>query len=207
MKSNFGSSKCELIVSVTLIIVIFLLLSRVILRGKSNWKFVAMKEDSFVLLNTISVNSSSFSNSDVIYLKEAIDEGVIGKIRNPVGDGFCSETESFVRFDNGKAYVTLKCGNYLVDNFDFSSKKMDFYKVSRWIANKDNDSLEERKLYNCYKDGQMVFDAYYDKSYFIYKLNKKFKVSGGSLDDMSLCKVVVKAFYRKKEKVRSLKIT
>ena len=201
MKNKLGVIKFEIIVAILLLLVISSILLFSILRGKYYWKINAMRNNSIIFLNVVSANISSFPNSNIVYLQEAIDGGFIEKIKNPVGDGYCSTSETFIYFSNNRSYVTLKCGNLLIDNVDVSSDKIDIYKVSEWSLNKGNHDLEERTLYNCFENRKDVFDSYIDEYYFIYRINKKYHTSIHSIDNISSCEVDSKTFYRIKKKI------
>ena len=63
----------------------------------------------------------SENNSGEIYLSELIDKGFSEKLQNPKGDGYCSETLSYVRITNtgGSDYEyhsCLYCGNYVTED-------------------------------------------------------------------------------------------
>lgn len=201
MKNRFGFFHFEIIVGILLLLIVTSILLLNILKSKSYLTFDTMRKSSVVFFKIVSTNISSFSNSNVVYLQEVIDGGFIDKIKNPVGDGYCSTSESFVSFSNSNAYVTLKCGDLLIDHVDVSSKRINIYKVTEWNFNKNGDNYEERLLYNCYENGKEIFSSYIDESYFIYKINKKYQTSVYSIDDISSCRVISKFFYRTKKKV------
>ena len=134
MKNRFGFFHFEIIIGILLLLIV-----TSILLLKSYWTFDTMRKSSVVFFKIVSTNISSFSNSNVVYLQEVIDGGFIDKIKNPVGDGYCSTSESFVSFSNSNAYVTLKCGDLLIDHVDVSSKRINIYKVTEWKFYKNGD--------------------------------------------------------------------
>ena len=159
-----------------------------------------MKKSGVAFSNAVSTNIDSFHYTNVVYLKEAIDERVISNIKNPFGGGYCDATQSRVDLEGGNTYTTLKCGEYLIEKSSFNDMKaVDVYKVSEWSLSKpEGDEIEERELYNCEENGEEVFDQYYDELLFVYEYNKQYgtdvyfakDIKGGS------CDVVSKTFYR-----------
>lgn len=201
MKNKLGFGKFEIIAVILLLLVISSILLLNILKRSFYWRTNIMRKDSIVFSKIVASNISSFHNSNIVYLQEVIDAGLINKIKNPVGDGYCSNSESFVHVLNNNFYVTLKCGNLLIDNVDTASEKINIYRVSEWDFNKGENDSEERVLYNCFDNKKDVFDFYTDKYYFIYMISKKYHSSVSSIEDISSCEVVSKNFYRTKMRI------
>ena len=202
MRNNKGGIKYELVTIILLGLIIFAFLFYVLLGGLSKHKVKTMKENAITFSKTVATNIASFHNVDTVYLGEAINEKVIERIKNPVGTGDCDITESKVSFDNGKPLVTLRCGEYLIDNEKaVDEESMKIYKVGKWKEEKIKDG-EEKTLYNCEKDGKLVYSDYYEELYFISKVNKDNDTDYYFAKDIKdTCKVVSKSFYREKELV------
>ena len=204
MKNNYGFGKFEVLTVIVVLIGIFAFLAYVFLGGVSGQKLQTMKDNANRFSRTIADNMNSFHNTETVYLGEAIDEQILKNIKNPVGKGNCSVSESFVHFTGGMPYVTFKCGDYLIENVNFS-KKSDFpvYKVSEWSEKKTSDNDEKIVLYNCTENGKEVFDEYYEELYFVYLVNKKYGTSHYFASSVnSSCKVESKTFYRTKEEYK-----
>lgn len=203
MKNNYGFGKFEILTVLVLMLVIFAGLMYFLLGGVSNQKIDTMKENALNFSKSATTNISSFHNVDVVYLQEAIDQEVFTSIRNPFGGGNCDPTQSRINYRDGKAYSTLKCGKYLIDEAVFNDKeKVPVYEVSEWSSEKSvGADVETRLLYNCTSSGKEVFDNYYEEPYFVYVYNKKFNDSvylSSSIKN-SDCIVVSKLFYRTKK--------
>ena len=147
-------------------------------------------------------------HSKIVLLKELVDKEAISPIKNPFHEPkFCDTANSKVRFaSNGTdKYVTLKCGEYLIDEQPVSDKKFTIYKVSEWSEKKKHDDDEERVLYNYKKDGKDGFDEFYEANMFLYALNEEY---GTFYWDVSVVPagygVYSKTFYRTKTKVATV---
>lgn len=203
MRNNKGFGKFEVLTVIVVMMAIFCFLAYTFLGGVSNRKLDAMKASADTFSNTVATNIASFHNTENVYLQEVLDEKLISKIKNPISGGYCSSTESFVQIIDGTPYVTLKCGNVLIDKTNTLDDNANIYKVSDWSLKKKNDSDEKRVLYNCTIDSKEVFEEYYDELYFIYEVNKKYDTNYYFADKVeeSTCKVVTKEFYRTKKKL------
>ncbi len=202
MKSNSAFAKFEILIVITLLLFVFAYLGYCILGGSIQQKLNAMRDDAINFSKTVTVNIASFHNTENVYLDEVISESLLRKMKNPMGRGFCSESESIVQLIDGMPYVTLRCGDVLIEQVNFSdeSTHIPFYKVSKWIEKKKDISMEEKKLYNCVKDGKELFDQYYDELYLVYRINKMFETNYYFAKDVATeCEVVSKTFYRTKE--------
>ena len=204
MRNNKGYGKFEVLTVIVLLLGIFAFLAYVFLGGVSGQKLQTMKDNANRFSRTVANNMNSFHNTETVYLGEAIDEEILKNIKNPVGKGNCSVSESFVHFTDGMPYVTFRCGDYLIENVNFTGKSdYPVYKLSDWSETKTGDNVEEKELYNCTDNGKEVFDEYYEELYFVYLVNKKYGTShyfASSVD--STCKVVKKTFYRTKEEYK-----
>lgn len=204
MKNSKGIIKYELVTVILLILVIFAFLFYVLLGGVSKHKIKTMKENAVTFSNTVATNIASFHNVDTVYLGEAINEKIIKEIKSPVGGGTCNISESKVSFDSGNVFVTLRCGDYLIDNENIvNGDNMKVYKVSKYQEEKLSSSkMERKKLYNCKKDNKLIYDEYYEELYFISKINEDNDTNYFYAKDIKdTCEVVSKTFYREKELV------
>ena len=161
-----------------------------------------MKDSAISFSKIVTTNIASFHNTENVYLQEAIDEGLMGEIKSPVGRGNCSSSESIVQLIDGTPYVTLLCNDLLIEKTNFTNKSdVNVYRVSKWNEEKKEDS-EKKVFYNCEENGKLVFPEYYEELYFVYELNKKYGSSYYYSDDVNICKVVSKTFYRTKKAIK-----
>lgn len=205
MRNNYGIGRFEILTVIVVLLGIFVYLGYTFLGGTTSYKLSAMTDSAVNLSKAVTVNISSFHNTENVYLGEAIDEAIIKKIKNPVQKGFCSESESMVRLVDDLPTVTLRCGKYLLEDYSVKSKKAEFYQVSDWSEKElENDSVEEVTLYNCVKNGKELFNEYYEELYFVYLVNKEFQTDYYFANNVNKdnCEVVSKVFYRTKELVK-----
>ena len=205
MRNSFGFGKFEVLTVIVLLLIIVSILGYITLGGVSEQKISTMKDSALSFSRIVGSNISSFHNVDTVYLEEAIKEKVTRDIKNPFGFGNCDGSQSFVHFENGSSFVTLKCGHYLIDNAGFNDMdKVDIYKVSDWSTEKTKkDNIEERKLYNCKKNGKQVYEDYTEELYFVFKYNYDYHTDYYFANDVDDCEVQTKTFYRQKTVVNS----
>ena len=202
MINNKGFGKFEVLTVFVLVIAIFAFLMHSVLGGANGQKVSTMKDSAISFSKIVTTNIASFHNTENVYLQEAIDEGLIGEIKSPVGRGNCSSSESIVQLIDGIPYVTLLCNNLLIEKTNFTGKNdVNVYKVSKWYEEKKEDS-EKKVLFNCEENGKLVFPDYYEELYFIYEINKKYNTDYYYSNGVKECKVVSKTFYRTKKEIK-----
>ena len=204
INNNKGFGKFEVLTVIVLLMVIFSYLLYSLL-GNTKQKFDTMKKNAVSFSKTVNANSNTFHNTEVAYLGEAIDEKLIGSVKNPFGRGNCSESESKVVIENDLPRVTFRCGKYLIDNASFSTNyhKVEIYEVSDWHEKKQANDNDKQVLYNCKVKGKEKYPEYYEELYFVSRINKDYDSShyfASSINDE--CKVVSKTFYRSKKLVK-----
>lgn len=202
MKSK---SKFEIPLVITALIVLTAWLLSLILNSASTQKFTAFKYSAMSFNSAVKTNLDYFDNSEVVYLDEAIDAELIDNIKSPFSGNYCDKSESKIEIENGnQEYITLKCDDYLIEHVDQNTlDNTDFYEVGKWIDKKDSSKDEKKVLYNCSKNGKLIFNDYVEKDYFIYKINKK---SGNNYSnikeiDKDYCDVTSRKFYRTKKEI------
>ena len=202
MRNNKGLGRFETIVVILLVLIVFTFLFKVFLDGSSGKHFDTMRSDALSFGKTVSTNANFYHTSDMVTLAEAIDEKTIGKIKNPVGSGFCDEKESKVFINNGKYLVTLRCGDYLIDSEGLNNmENAPIYEIGEW-KEKEFESADKLTLYNCEEAGKEVFSEYYPELYFVYQINKKYSTDYYNVSSVeSTCKVLSKEFYREKKEI------
>ena len=208
--NNKGFGKYEVLTVITLLLIIFVVLSLTVLGGAGKKQFDTMSKEAIQFNKSVYSNLDSFHDQRLVYLEEVIDEKILNKVKSPYSMGVCDVTQSSVRTeDDVKRFVTLKCDNYLIDNSRVSSAEdFNIYKVSKWSDKKiKGDNVEKKELYNCEKKGKKILDNYVEDGYLVYKVNKDYNENYYFASDISedICKVVTKTFYRTKELVHEVK--
>ena len=207
MMNNKGFAKHEILTVVALIIVIIAIILGLTLDTGNGQKFKTMKLSAQAFGNVVGGQMEGF---DVYlnehYLSEVLDNNMMDEIKNPFGAGGCDVNESKVHVVNGRKYVTLRCGDYLINNEDSDLvDSMSIYKVSKWSDKELTEDDQVMTVYNCVKDGKEVFDTYLEQFNFIYNVNKEF---GSEVDNIEAikskkaCEVTSKVMYRTLTKVK-----
>ena len=210
MKNNKGFGTKEILAVFVFLLGLTAFLMTYILGGASKQKINTFKQDALKFSQDITMNISSFSKVEIVYLQEAIDEEVSKKIKNPLGSGYCDPTLSKVEFREGKSYTTLQCGKYLIDDADITYlEKLPVYEVSEWSEKKpkleEGEKLEERVFYNCHEGNKDTFDSYYEEFYLVYRFKKDIDQNIRSLSNITkntAYEVKEKTFYRTKKEVK-----
>lgn len=202
MRNNRGLGRFETIVIVLVLLVIFAFLFKVILDGASRKDFDTMRSDAASFGKAVTTNADFYHNSGAVSLGEAVGEKTIAKIKNPVGKGYCDESESRVMLNEGKYYITLRCGDYLIEHTDLTAvDKAKVYEVSAW-QEKEMTGADKTTLYNCENGGKELYPEYYDEQYFVYKINQDNGTNYFAASSVEkTCKVLSKEMYRTKKEV------
>ena len=202
MMNNKGLGKFEGLTIIVIVIIIVAILLFLILNMDNNQKFKTMKMSARTFAREMAANSDSFGNhGNVYYLIEGIDAKFLSKIKSPFG-GNCDANESKIELKGYDYYVTLKCGNYLINDEILKADDYKIYKVSEWIAKKNSDHDQKMVRYNCEISGNKVFDTFYEKNNFIYQINKKYDTNYMNISEIRDCKVTNKVFFRTIEKIK-----
>ncbi len=201
MMNKKGFAKHEVLTIIALIIIVIAIVLNYIIQSGNKQKFETMKSSAQSFASVVAGNLDGF---DVYfnehYLGEVVDNGLMKNIKNPFDGGVCDINESKVLVIEGKRFVTLKCGDYLIDNQDDSSlDSIIIYKVSEWSDTKSEDSNQELEVYNCVVDNKEVFDKYLESTNFLYNVNKKYNQQYNSLESVKgSCEIKSKKIYRNK---------
>lgn len=204
MKNNKGFGKFEVLTMIAVVLLIAAFLMYTTLGGVSKQKIKTMKNNAIKFSDVVNTNISSFHNTETVYLKEVIDEGILKKIKSPFSSGNCDETESKVEIIDGLPYVTLKCDKYLLEKVKpDNSDDVKLYEVGKWTTEKPSDDFEKKSLYNCSASGKEMFDNYGEELYMISRINKQEGTNYYFADSgvEATCKVKTKTFYRTKKLV------
>lgn len=200
MINNKGFGRFEVLTIIVLLMGVCAYFMYTIIQGSSKEDFQTMKNDAVKFSNAVVVNYETFHNSNFVYLGEVIDEKLMKEVKNPVGKGSCSISDSFVKVVDRKSYTTLKCGDYLIDNANVSSStdNVQIYQVTDWSDEQKTPDDEEALLYNCLENGVEKYPEYYGENYLIYLINKEYGTDYYSTASITECSPVSKTFYRTK---------
>ncbi len=203
-KKEKGFSAIELLSIALLVLVVAAIFLVIALQSSYNDKYQVFQYSA----TQFGVNATGFQFQDEkreIFLKELIDNKAISPIKNPFYEPkYCDTANSKVRFDSNGVdkYVTLKCGEYLIEEQSVSDKTFTIYKVTEWKEKKKKDNDEERILFNYIKNGKNAFAESYEENMFLYAFNEE---NGTTYWDVSMIPqeygVYQKTFYRSKTKV------
>lgn len=208
MKDNRGLVLIELLTIIAFIAVIVAFVAYIAFKdsGKRKYEVFAQNARDFAT-NVATYRNEKVKYEKVIYLEDIVNDNYIKAFRNPFrGGGECNLYESkVVTVTDAERYVTLRCGDYLIDSQLASSSFYKVYKVSSW-QEKIGNSLEAEtaKLYNYQKNGKNVLDQYVVMKEFISLYNKNENKNIKSIEEIDLNNVSIstKTFYRTKELVK-----
>lgn len=208
MKNNNGLILPELLAIIAFVAVIFAFAAYVSFQNgdKRKYEVFAQHARDFATKVT-SYRDEYIKYYDEIYLNDLVADNYIKPFKNPFsGGGNCDLYESKVIIvSNSERYVTLRCGDYLIDSQDVSSSNYKVYKISKW-QEKMGSSLEAEtsKLYNYQKNGKIVLDEYVGAKELVILYNNNEQKNAKTIDDINLKEynVITKTFYRTKELVR-----
>lgn len=194
-------TKYETVIVILLVLLIFTILFNCLVTGTSAKSFDTMRKDVLSFGKVVNTNANFYHNPDRVSLSEAIAEKTISQIKNPTGGGgYCDETESKAIINNGQYLVTLRCGDYLIENGSLTNiDEEKIYKVGEWQETKI-EGAEKKTLFNCTDESDKeIYPEYYDELYFVYKVNQDKGTNYYFASDVTACKTVKKEFYRTKE--------
>lgn len=204
MMNNKGFMRFEVVTILLICIVAFCGGAYFIIQKVNEQKISTMSSNGLKLSEVVVANIASFRNLNTVYLDEVIYEDLMDNIKNPFGGGNCDTTQSKVDLVEGRPFTTLKCGDYLIDKEKIKDlNEVKIYKISEWKEEKiTGDNIEERKFYNCKKDGELLYDEYVEEGYLVAKINYDFDTSHYYIDQINneCGELLEKTFYRTKEK-------
>lgn len=206
-KNNKGLVLPELLAILAFIIVIFAFAAYVSLQNgnKRQYEVFAQNARDFAAkVSSYRVEKMKYATE--IYLSDLVDDHYIKAYKNPFsGGGDCSLYESkVVLVSDSEKYVTLRCGNYLIDSQLSSSGNYRVYKVSSW-QEKIGDSLEAEtaKLYNYQKNNKFVLDDFVTSKKLVEEYNKRENKNIKTISEIdSSYSIHNKTFYRTKKLVK-----
>ena len=204
--NNRGNTSYEILtVSVTCLILAAVLLVA-ILRNVSNQKFQMFQYNSKIFaLNAVAL--TNFDTNRTVYLYEMIDQNLIEPIKNPFSgeDYYCDIYESKVQILTDDKKVTLKCGEFLIDNQSVHANEFQIYRVSDWKEKATTDHDEIRNVYNIEIGDEIYFDTYYEKDLFLIKVNNLLNSNYSSIEEvMENYDILSKQEYRTKSKIKTM---
>lgn len=208
VKNNKGLVLPELLAIIAFIAVIFAFVAYVSFQNGDKRKYEVFAQNARDFATKVSTYRDEYVRYyEEIYLEDIVSANYIKPFKNPFsGGGNCNLYESkVVTISSSERYVTLRCGNYLIDSQTVSSGNYKVYKVSDWQEEIGNDlEAETAKLYNYEKNGKLVLEKYVVIKEFITLFNDNENKNIKSIEQIDLknYNVVTKTFYRTKKLVR-----
>lgn len=207
-KNNKGLVLPELLAIIAFIAIIFAFGSYASFQNGNKRKYEVFAQNARDFATKVTAYRDEHIRYDQeIYLKELVDAHYIKAFKNPFsGGGDCNLYESkVVTVSSSERYVTLRCGNYLIDSQLVSSSNYRVYKVSSW-QEKIGNSLEAEtaKLYNYQKNGITVLDNYVVEKELVEKYNRNENKRVKTIDDITSSNITIvrKTFYRTKKLIK-----
>jgi len=207
-KSNKGLVLPELLAVIAFIAIIFAFVAYVSFENGNKRKYEVFARNARDFATKVTTYRDEYIKYvKEIYLSELVEDNYIRGFKNPFsGGGNCDLYESkVVTISSSERYVTLRCGDYLIDSQLVSSNNYRVYKVSSW-QDKIGDSLEAQtaKLYNYQKNGTNILEDYVFAKELVEKYNKNENENARTISDIdtSIVSVVSKTFYRTKKLVK-----
>ena len=204
-KNELGSSAYEFLLVVFVCFILMLILLFGILKNSNNEKFLVLKYNAKIMaMNAIDYEMEQ--DNTVLYLDTMIEKDLISPIKNPFGkEELCDPFESKVTLKDNLKIPTLKCGSYLIEGQDLDANHYIIYKVGNW-QNKQEKNMEEKSFYNLKKDGEYLFNQYYELDLFLMKVRKLTNRTFKSLEEIEdEYEIVEKKLYREKKIIKEIK--
>lgn len=205
--TNKGIGKIELMACLCAILVLLAIGIKVLADNHSNSNLTMFKKLGDTFAYKVSIYKDMYPTVDnVYYLDHLLDDDYDIELTNPTNTTEqCSRYESYVKIEDGKKSVVLKCGNYLAVGVQDNSYSV--YELSAWQeAPIDDSSAESQTLYNYKKDGVEVSETYMLEKEFIDFYNEKELSSISSVNDVESenLELISKNLYRKKTLVKEI---
>lgn len=206
--NNKGLALRELLVVIAFFAIVFAFGAYSSFKGGDNRKYEVFAQNARDFATKVSTyRNEHIRYDDEIYLEELVNSNYIKPFKNPFsGGGNCNLYESKVTIvTDSEKYVTLRCGDYLIDSQLVSSGNYKVYKVSKWQEKIGNDlEAETSKLYNYEENGKALLDKYVSEKELITLYNKNENKNIKSIEEIDLenYNIVTKTFYRTKKLVK-----
>lgn len=144
-----------------------------------------------------------------MYLQTMIEKQLFIQIKNPfAGSKYCDPYASFVEFEGSIKYVTLSCGDYVIEHQDMLSEVIPIYKVSKWTTEKQDSTVVEQQLqynYHLKDNKQEKLPQYYAEDVFLLRFNQLEKTSYHSIEEIpGTYHVLKREVYRTKKLIQQL---
>jgi len=208
MKNNKGLVLPELMAIIAFIAIIFAFAAYVSFQNGDKRKYEVFAQNARDFATKVASYRDEYVRYyEEIYLEDIVAANYIKPFKNPFsGGGNCDLYESkVVTVSTSERYVTLRCGDYLIDSQLVSNSNYKVYKVSDWQEKIDvAEEAQSAKLYNYQKNGKIVLGEYVVEKELITLYNKNENKNIKSIDEIDLenYNVITKTFYRTKKLVR-----
>ncbi len=198
------NKRYEGLVIIVVILILFSFCGVYVLNLVNQQKFNAMRDSIYSIGSSVYAYATSSGDTYRVYsLEELNDLGVVDEINNPFNkEENCSTTFSKAILDNNDVYITLTCGNYVINNVYYKSDDISIYSVGKWSDINTSTDLEMMLGYNYKVNDKVIFDNYYEKDIFIYMFNKHNKTNYTDISEIqSEYEVIAKNQYRTMDEV------
>lgn len=199
---NAGFTKAEIIVMLCAILVLLAIGVKVLSDNQNTSNYSMLKRQAENFAYKVSVYKDMYPREDnTYYLDYLIDDKYAISLSNPFDkNDECDRYESFVKIENGKKNITLKCGNYLA--VGVLDGHYSIYELSEW--QEEAVSGEVSILYNYKKNGKVVIDRYMVDNEFVDFYNKQENANIYSIADIddSDIELLTKTLYRERKLVK-----
>lgn len=199
IKNNKGFGSREILTVSTVCLILAAILLVLSIQTSYGEKYKVMEYNARVF-GLSATTYQMENNNDTVYMVELLDNGLFSRVKNPFGgDKYCNSYESRVDYENEKKYVTLRCGNYLIDHQYIAEDEYQVYKVGRWTETKPKAKYQQMTSYNYKVGSKDGFEEKYNEEMFLYVFNKKYGKSYENISDIpKKYQVYKKKWYRTK---------
>ncbi len=203
IKNNKGFGSREMLTVSTICLILATILLMIAIESSYEEKYKVMEYNARVFGLSATIYEME-NNNDSVYMIELLDDDMFTRIKNPFGGPeYCSSTESKVEYEGERKYITLRCGNYLIDHQYIAAEEYKIYRIGQWQEKKLDKNAQKIESYNYKEKGKEVFNEVYGADMFLYAFNKKTSSDYESIEQIpKKYGVYSKTFYRTKKLVQ-----
>ena len=199
IRNNKGFGSREILTMSVVCLILAACLLAFSVRNSNQEKYKVLEYNA----RLFAINATTYqmeNNNNAVYMIELLDNELFARVKNPFGgEDYCDILESKVEYQDDKKYVTLRCGEYLIDHQHIAAEKYEIYKVGAWMEEKPEGEVEEITAYNYKMNNKDGFDIVYNDTMFLYAFNKLMGQNYQNISDIpSDYQVYSKTLYRTK---------
>ncbi len=209
-KGNRGFSAIQFFFVVIIAGIVVIVITKIVFDADLRRRWGVMAYDATLFgYNAVNIQDEE---RDHMYLQEFVDQELFSEIKNPFieSDEYCHPYHSFVTYEGDKKYVTLECGNYLVDRLSIVQEHVMIYELSEWtttsLKETKNNQVEAKTLYYIPENNDIYLREPQTSEVFLLIFNKMYQTSYRRIDEIPEdYKVEKQVFYRTKTLVYETK--